>query len=150
MAMLKKYEHLKYSVKEVASAFVEDNKQNFDVNDYQIVYGEFVILIRGFGQFFARACLGEDFSDNELKPLFLFVKKEGGRLNNHLEQKIITPRIAELVSSNGSDLETKKTSSGQVRAEIQSNNIAGTRLTCCCKYENHIICAGFSGELFFC
>lgn len=58
-----KYEHLKYSVKEVASAFVEDNKQNFDVNDYQIVYGEFVILIRGFGQFFARACLGEDFSD---------------------------------------------------------------------------------------
>lgn len=70
-------------------------------------------------------------------------------MNNHLEQKIITPRIAELVSSNGSDLETKKTSSGQVRAEIQSNNIAGTRLTCCCKYENHIICAGFSGELFF-
>lgn len=50
-------------------------------------------------------------------------------MNNHLEQKIITPRIAELVSSNGSDLETKKTSSGQVRAEIQSNNIAGTRLT---------------------
>lgn len=70
-------------------------------------------------------------------------------MNNHLEQKIITPRIAELVSSNGSDLETKKTSSGQVRAEIQSNNIAGTRLTCCCKYENYIICAGFSGELFF-
>lgn len=58
-----KYEDLKYSVKEVASAFVEDNKQNFDVDDYKIVYGEFVILIRGFGQFFARACLGENFSN---------------------------------------------------------------------------------------
>lgn len=58
-----KYEDLKYSVKKVVSTFVEDNKQNFDVNDYQIVYDEFVILIRGFGQFFARACLGEDFSN---------------------------------------------------------------------------------------
>lgn len=58
-----KYEDLKCSVKEVVRSFVEDNKQNFDVNNYQIVYGEFVILIRGFGQFFSRACLGEDFSN---------------------------------------------------------------------------------------
>ena len=58
-----KYEDLKRNVKKVSDAFVEDNKQNFDMNDYQIVYDEFVILIRGFGQFFARACLGEDFSN---------------------------------------------------------------------------------------
>mgnify|MGYP000059624517 CR=1 FL=1 len=70
-------------------------------------------------------------------------------MNNYLDQKIITPRFAELVSSNGTDIETKKLSSGKVHAEIQSNNISGTRLTCCCKYENYIICAGFSGELFF-
>ena len=70
-------------------------------------------------------------------------------MNNHLEQKIITPRIAELISSNESEIETKKTLSEQVRAKIQSNNIIGTRLTCCCKYENYILCAGFSGELFF-
>lgn len=58
-----KYEELKFSVKNVTNAFVEDNKQNFKVNEYQIVYDEFVILIRGFGQFFARACLGENFSN---------------------------------------------------------------------------------------
>lgn len=58
-----RYEDLKCSVKKVAEDFVEDNKQNFNINDYQIIYGEFVILIRGFGQFFARACLGVDFSN---------------------------------------------------------------------------------------
>lgn len=70
-------------------------------------------------------------------------------MNNCIEQKIITPRTAELISSNGSEIETKKTSIGQVQAEIQSSNIAETRLTCCCTYENYILCAGFSGELFF-
>lgn len=70
-------------------------------------------------------------------------------MNNQIEQKIITPRVAELVSSSGSEMGTKKVSSEQVQAEIQSNNIAGTRLTCCCKFENYIICAGFSGELLF-
>lgn len=60
---VEKYDNLKYSVKKVVSAFIEENKQNFDVNDYQIIYGEFVILIRGFGQFFARACLGENFDN---------------------------------------------------------------------------------------
>lgn len=70
-------------------------------------------------------------------------------MNDQLEQKIITPRVAELVSSGVSEVETKKASSEQVQAKIQSNNIAETRLTCCCKFENYIICAGFSGELFF-
>lgn len=58
-----KYEYLKDSVQKVINNFIEENKHNFNINDYQIVYGEFVILIRGFGQFFARACLGEDFSN---------------------------------------------------------------------------------------
>lgn len=58
-----KYKDLRYSVRKVVNAFVEDNKQNFDTNDYQIIYDEFVILIRGFGQFFARSCLGVDFSN---------------------------------------------------------------------------------------
>lgn len=70
-------------------------------------------------------------------------------MNNCTEPKIVTPRIAELVSSSGTEVEAKKLSSGLVQAEIQSNNIVETRLTCCCTYENFIICAGFSGELFF-
>lgn len=70
-------------------------------------------------------------------------------MNNQLGQKIITPRVAELVSSSLSEAETKKGVNGQVQVEIQSNNISGTRLTCCCKFENYIICAGFSGELLF-
>lgn len=57
------YECLKCSVKKMVTAFIEDNKHNLDVNEYQIVYGEFVILVRGFGQYFARACLGADFSN---------------------------------------------------------------------------------------
>lgn len=70
-------------------------------------------------------------------------------MNSHSEQKIVTPRIAELVLNYGSEIDTKKTSDDQIQAEIQSNNIAETRLTCCCEYENYIICAGFSGELIF-
>jgi hypothetical protein len=58
-----KYQNLKDCVYKITRDFVEDNKQDFDINDYQIVYDEFVILIRGFGQFFARACLGEDFNN---------------------------------------------------------------------------------------
>lgn len=33
--------------------------------EYEVVYKEFIIEIRGFGQFFARACLGEDFHNIE-------------------------------------------------------------------------------------
>lgn len=60
-----KYSILKESVKQVSSQFVRDNERNFNKNEYEIVYNEFVILIRGFGQFFARACLGESFSNME-------------------------------------------------------------------------------------
>lgn len=58
-----KYEELKISVQPYVHDFIEDNKNNYNVHDYKIVFEEFVILIRGFGQFFARACLGKDFSD---------------------------------------------------------------------------------------
>ena len=39
------------------------NKEILKKNEYTVEYQEYVIMIRGFGQFFARACLGTDFSD---------------------------------------------------------------------------------------
>ena len=56
------YEQLKHSVQNVVHKFMSDNEKEFDRNTYEVVYSEYVILIRGFGQFFARACLGVDFS----------------------------------------------------------------------------------------
>lgn len=70
-------------------------------------------------------------------------------MNDLLGQKIITPRIAELVTNSGAEMKAKKTTIGQVKADIRSKNITGTRLTCCCRFDNYIICAGFSGNLFF-
>ncbi len=58
-----KYSILKESVKQISSQFVHDNENSFNKDEYEIVYNEFVILIRGFGQLFARACLGEDFNN---------------------------------------------------------------------------------------
>lgn len=58
-----KYDELKHSVKIISDNFVNDNIDTFNINEYQIIYDEFVILIRGFGQFFARACLGADFKN---------------------------------------------------------------------------------------
>lgn len=55
------YEQLKQSVKNVVELFIEDNKNDFDKNAYEVVYSEYSIVIRGFGQFFARACMGTDF-----------------------------------------------------------------------------------------
>lgn len=56
------YEQLKYSVRNVVEQFVHDNEKDFDKNAFEVVYSEYIILIRGFGQFFARACLGADFT----------------------------------------------------------------------------------------
>lgn len=56
------YEQLKHSVKNIIEKFIEDNNKEFDKNSYEVVYKEYTILIRGFGQFFARACLGTDFN----------------------------------------------------------------------------------------
>lgn len=70
-------------------------------------------------------------------------------MNYESEQKIITPRSTELISNNESNIESQKADNSQVYAEIYSNNISKSRLTCCCEYKKYIICAGFSGELFF-
>ena len=43
--------------------FIEDNKGILYPEAYEVLYNEFVIEIRGFGQFFARACLGENFQN---------------------------------------------------------------------------------------
>ncbi len=70
-------------------------------------------------------------------------------MNNNLDHKIITPRVAELVSSNNLEDLSTDTVSSCVQAKIKRNNISETRLTCCCSYDNYIICAGFSGDLIF-
>lgn len=59
------YDKLKHSVQSIVEKFIEDNKNDFDKKAFDVVYSEYMILIRGFGQFFARACLGTDFSQLE-------------------------------------------------------------------------------------
>ncbi|MGN0264388.1 MAG: DUF4393 domain-containing protein [Oliverpabstia sp.] len=56
-----RYQELETSFKELIAQFVEENKSILPPEEYEVAYDEFVIEIRGFGQFFARACLGEDF-----------------------------------------------------------------------------------------
>lgn len=56
-----RYQELEISFKELIAQFVEENKSILPPEEYEVAYDEFVIEIRGFGQFFARACLGEDF-----------------------------------------------------------------------------------------
>lgn len=56
------YKTIKDNMQQTIEQFIIDNADNLDVNNYEIVYNENIILIRGFGQFFARACLGIDFS----------------------------------------------------------------------------------------
>lgn len=63
----KKYNTLKDSVKHISMQFIRDNEKQLKKDEYEIIYNEFVILIRGFGQFFARACLGESFINLENK-----------------------------------------------------------------------------------
>lgn len=60
-----KYTTLKDSVNHISMQFIRDNEKLLKRDEYEIIYTEFVILIRGFGQFFARACLGENFSNLE-------------------------------------------------------------------------------------
>lgn len=60
----------------------------------------------------------------------------------------MTPRNAELVR-NDSYIYDRKNFGDSIQAKLSCNNITKSRLTCCCKYDSYIICAGFSGELFF-
>lgn len=57
------YELLKRSVAPIVEQFIKDNEKTLDKNIYEVQFDDFVIVIRGFGQFFARACFGEDFSE---------------------------------------------------------------------------------------
>lgn len=70
-------------------------------------------------------------------------------MNDKLIPKIITPRSAELISTNEINLETRQMYSKDVDVEIRKINVTEARLTCCCEFKNYIICAGFTGELFF-
>ena len=54
------YENLKSSADSLVRDFVNENN-HLNSADYEVVYNEFVIVIRAFGQFFARVCLGETF-----------------------------------------------------------------------------------------
>nr|WP_296928237.1 DUF4393 domain-containing protein [uncultured Marvinbryantia sp.] len=58
-----RYTELKSAIRNTVNEFVEMNKEILKKNEYTVEYQEYVIMIRGFGQFFARACLGTDFSD---------------------------------------------------------------------------------------
>lgn len=60
-----KYRQLRNSsgLNRILKQYVNDNESELPPNEYQIVVKEFAIMVRGFGQFFARACLGTNFSD---------------------------------------------------------------------------------------
>lgn len=57
------YANIKNSLKETVARFINENSDNLKTDEYEAVYDEYLIQIRGFGQFFARACLGADFSN---------------------------------------------------------------------------------------
>lgn len=54
---------LKEGTQGLVSQFIEENKNTLCPQEYEAVYDEFVIEVRGFGQFFARACMGENFDN---------------------------------------------------------------------------------------
>lgn len=56
------YNRLTQCMKKYVEQFVEDNKSHLMPDEYEVHYNKFVIKIRGFGQYFARACMGTDFS----------------------------------------------------------------------------------------
>lgn len=58
-----RYQMLEACCKQDVEKFIEDNKGILYPEAYEVLYNEFVIELRGFGQFFARACLGENFQN---------------------------------------------------------------------------------------
>lgn len=56
-----RYQILETCCQEMVGQYIEENKHILAPEFYEVSYDEFVLQIRGFGQFFARACLGEDF-----------------------------------------------------------------------------------------
>lgn len=60
-----RYQMLKRACSVYVNQFIEENKLILNPDEYEVSFDEFVIEIRGFGQFFARACLGENFQNLE-------------------------------------------------------------------------------------
>lgn len=58
-----KYKELEHSIKSICDCFIRDNSNVLNPSEYEVVFDEYVVLIRGFGQFFARACLDSDFKE---------------------------------------------------------------------------------------
>ena len=65
LAAKEKYEILETCCQTEIEQFIEENKHILAPELYEVSYDEFVLQIRGFGQFFARACLGENFQSLE-------------------------------------------------------------------------------------
>lgn len=72
-------------------------------------------------------------------------------MDTDLSHKIITPKSGELVSldQNYKTRANNKNQKNYVIATVYNIDVTTTRLTCCCDFKEYIICAGFSGELFF-
>lgn len=60
-----RYEQLKSAIQSEVDQFIETNKGFLLKEDYEVTYREYIFQIRAFGQFFARACMGVDFSNIE-------------------------------------------------------------------------------------
>ena len=56
---VEKYEALKRCVQDIIPIFLDNIKDTLDVNENEVVYDEFVIILRGYGQSFAGVCLDE-------------------------------------------------------------------------------------------
>lgn len=59
------YNDLINNTLDIVNEFIVENQENLNINDFKVVYNHFVILIRGFGQYFARICLGQNFENLE-------------------------------------------------------------------------------------
>lgn len=60
-----RYKQLKSAIQDKVDEYIETNKESMPKGEYEITYREYVFKIRAFGQFFARACMGIDFSNIE-------------------------------------------------------------------------------------
>lgn len=65
------------------------------------------------------------------------------------DYEIITPKSTGLISNIHPNSPSLSDCVQTVNAEFNSVYVAQTRLTCCCSYMNYVICAGFSGEIYF-
>lgn len=57
------YIKIKKCMEKRIQQFINDNSDDLPPSEYEVIFNEHIICVRGFGQFFARACLGIDFSE---------------------------------------------------------------------------------------